>query len=150
MTRLTIGRLAKEVGLAPGAVRFYEAKGLLPPPARTESGYRVYTRDDVRRLRLIKKARALGLALPEIRYLANDLFELSCNEYEDALDVLIGRHIDEARHKIEALQGLEQELTRLRDHLHQVAAPAGCRLSDCECCPLIDDFGETTTAVLES
>ena len=105
MTRLTIGRLAKEVGLAPGAVRFYEAEGLLPPPARTESGYRLYTRDGVRRLRLIKKARALGLALPEIRDLAHDLFELSCNEYEDALDILISRHIDETRPRSRRFRG---------------------------------------------
>ena len=142
-TRLTIGRLANEVGVAPGTVRFYEAEGLLPPADRTEAGYRVYSQEDVRRLRLIKKARALGLGLPEIRELTRHLFELSCNDYEEGLDLIISRHVEETRRKIEVLRRLEEELVQLRTQLHEVAAPAGCRVSDCECCPLLDDDFET-------
>jgi len=39
---LRIGELAAELGLNPKSIRYYEAIGLLPTPARTEAGYRLY------------------------------------------------------------------------------------------------------------
>lgn len=64
---LTIGRAARQAGLSPKALRLYEAQGLLPPPARTEAGYRLFTSEDVAVLRFIRQARSLGLRLDEIR-----------------------------------------------------------------------------------
>ncbi|MGH7430736.1 MAG: MerR family DNA-binding transcriptional regulator, partial [Candidatus Methylomirabilales bacterium] len=43
MARFFIGQLATEVGLTPKTIRYYETVGLLPPAARTESRYRLYT-----------------------------------------------------------------------------------------------------------
>ena len=48
---LTIGAVARETGLPVRTIRFYEAEGVLPAPARTASGYRAYSANDVRRLR---------------------------------------------------------------------------------------------------
>ncbi|MBW2467252.1 MAG: MerR family transcriptional regulator [Deltaproteobacteria bacterium] len=69
MNRLTIGKLAKQVGVGIETVRFYERQGLIDPPPRTESNYRVYPEDEVVRLKFIKRAKALGFTLNEIKEL---------------------------------------------------------------------------------
>ena len=66
---LTIGRLAREVGINSETVRFYERQGLLPRPPRSASGYRLFPADDKRRLKFIKRAQELGFSLSEIREL---------------------------------------------------------------------------------
>jgi MerR family copper efflux transcriptional regulator len=65
----TIGRLAREVGINAETVRFYERKGLLPKPPRSESGYRHFTTETTKRLRFIRRAQELGFSLNEIREL---------------------------------------------------------------------------------
>jgi len=64
---LFIGRLAKELGLNPRTIRYYESIGLLPEPERTHSGYRRYPAEVVDKLRFIKKAQKLGFTLREIK-----------------------------------------------------------------------------------
>ncbi len=68
---LTIGQLAKEVGVNIETVRYYERLHLLAPTARKPSGYRLYSDDLVRRLRFIKNAQSLGFTLHEIGELLN-------------------------------------------------------------------------------
>lgn len=67
MTRAYIGDIAKQVDLNVKTIRYYEGLGLLAEPERTESGYRVYSAQDVERLRFIKGAKSLGLSLQEIK-----------------------------------------------------------------------------------
>ena len=50
---MRIGELANVVGLSPDTIRYYERVDLLPPPARTPSGYRIYSTQAVDRLRFI-------------------------------------------------------------------------------------------------
>src|SRR5210317_438529 len=69
MNGLTIGRLAKQVGIGIETVRFYERQGLIDPPPRTDSNYRIYPEDEVARLKFIKRAKALGFTLNEIKEL---------------------------------------------------------------------------------
>lgn len=64
---MQIGKLAKQAGVTVQTVRFYERRGLLPSPKRRESGFRLYGEDDVRRLRFIRQAKALGFSLDEIK-----------------------------------------------------------------------------------
>lgn len=70
-SEVTIGRLAKAVGVNIQTVRYYERRRLLTPSARTPSGYRVYGNEAVRRLRFIKNAQVLGFTLQEIAELLN-------------------------------------------------------------------------------
>jgi DNA-binding transcriptional MerR regulator len=67
MNGLTIGRLAKQVGLGIETVRFYERQGLIEPPPRTDSNYRIYPEEEVTRLKFIKRAKNLGFNLNEIK-----------------------------------------------------------------------------------
>lgn len=64
---LMIGDLARRTGVDARTIRFYEAAGVLPPPARGRNGYRRYAGDAVDMLRFIKQAQGLGLTLAEIR-----------------------------------------------------------------------------------
>jgi DNA-binding transcriptional MerR regulator len=60
---LTVSALADQAGLSADTVRYYERVGLLPKPARSAAGYRLYDQDAVGRLRLIKGAQRAGLRL---------------------------------------------------------------------------------------
>lgn len=66
---LFIGELSRQVGISTGTIRYYERLGLLKPPQRTESQYRVYSQEDSERLRFIQKAKRFGLSLDEIKKL---------------------------------------------------------------------------------
>ena len=70
-SELTIGKLAKAVGVNIQTVRYYERRRLLSPTARKLSGYRLYGDDALRRMRFIKNAQALGFTLREIAELLN-------------------------------------------------------------------------------
>ena len=69
MNGLTIGRLAKQAGLGIETIRFYERQGLIQPPPRTDSNYRIYPEEEVARLKFIKRAKDLGFTLKEIKEL---------------------------------------------------------------------------------
>jgi MerR family Zn(II)-responsive transcriptional regulator of zntA len=66
---LTIGKLATASDISTDALRYYEREGLLSPSAKSNSGYRLYERDAVQRLRFIKQAKQCGFTLSEIREL---------------------------------------------------------------------------------
>lgn len=64
---LKIGELAGRVGVTAKAIRFYEAKHVLPAPTRGTNGYRLYGPETLDMLRFVKEATGLGLTLGEIR-----------------------------------------------------------------------------------
>lgn len=70
-SELTIGKLAKAVGVNIQTVRYYERRRLLSPMARRPSGYRLYGENALRRLHFIKNAQTLGFTLHEIAELLN-------------------------------------------------------------------------------
>ncbi len=79
--KLTIGRVARQSGMSVPTIRFYEAQGIIPAPERTEAGYRLYSTNDVRRLHLARRARLLGLSLPEVKSLVHRAFASDCGAY---------------------------------------------------------------------
>lgn len=64
---MRIGEIAQRSGVAPSRIRFYEANGLLPKPARSYNGYRDYPASAVETLGLIDQAQGLGFTLSEIK-----------------------------------------------------------------------------------
>lgn len=109
---MKIGEIAKIAGCQPVTIRFYETRGLLSAPKRTEENYRIYGSKDVERLLFIRKCRALGLTLTEIARLiaVHDDPTMQCDEVNACLD----NHLTELRSQIEALRQLEKELMQLR------------------------------------
>jgi MerR family copper efflux transcriptional regulator len=66
---MTVGALAKQAGVKIDTIRYYERRGLLSKPPRTDSGYRTFTPSSVERLRFIRQAQALGFTLTEVNQL---------------------------------------------------------------------------------
>lgn len=70
---LTIGRLARRVGMSPSALRYYEELGLLVPGRHTDAGYRLYDPQAEQILRFIRRAQRIGFSLADIRTLLGEL-----------------------------------------------------------------------------
>ena len=107
---MKIGEAAAMSGCHLETVRYYERIGLLPKPARTGSGYRSYSDDDVRRLRFITRGRELGFSLDEIRSLLQLSSDpgLSCSE----VDQLARTHLGEIEQRVKELSRMAKELRR--------------------------------------
>ncbi len=66
---MNISDVAKKTGLTSKAIRFYEEKGLVTPPLRSENGYRTYSQQHLDELTLLRRARQVGFNLEECREL---------------------------------------------------------------------------------
>ena len=139
--KLTIGNVSRRTGVAPKTIRFYEDEGLIPPPGRTGSGYRLYSEADVQRLQLVRRARLLGLDLKEVRELVDQAFSADCATFGSQLIDTIGRRRAEVEQRISELQALQAELDTLEQHVNHCCE--GCSptelASQCGYCFLISD-----------
>jgi DNA-binding transcriptional MerR regulator len=114
-SRLKIGELARQTGLSIKTIRYYERRGLLEQPPRTEGGYRLYGPEEVARLRFVQRAKLLGLTLEEIR----ELVELAvrCNEGEivPRLEEVLDAKLEETKRKMAELSAFHQNLLYYRE-----------------------------------
>lgn len=79
-----IGEVADAVGLSLRTIRHYEEVGLVPPSGRTSGGFRLYTDDDIERLRLVKHMKPLEFSLEEMRELLAARDRLAAGASDDA------------------------------------------------------------------
>jgi len=109
---LTRGKLASETGCNIETIRYYEAIGLLPAPARTRSGYRSYSEEHLRRLNFIQRAKALGFSSEKVLGL---LALTDSGGHHTRADVksLTQAHIDEIATKIRDLQKIKKRLSQI-------------------------------------
>lgn len=112
--RLTIGQVAKRIGIPASKIRYYEKVGVLPSPERTDSNYRVYDASALARLELLGRAKLLGLALSEVGRLVEAADEGCCDTTEPLLVDLVRNKLDEIERQISELQALR---TTLRETL---------------------------------
>ena len=123
----TIGRLARRARINTDRIRFYERQGLLSPATKTDSGYRLYTDDAVRRIGFIKHAQRCGFSLAEI----SDLLQMHSDEparsrgYRLALEKQT-----EIENTIEALRTMSEALSCLLDARDAEAARGPVRFED--------------------
>jgi DNA-binding transcriptional MerR regulator len=126
---MTIGKVARRVGIRPSAIRYYEKQGMLEPTVRRANGYRTYTDNAVKLLLFVKRAQALGITLKEIKPLVNlaSQGQPPCSHVKQ----VARRHLNEVSQKIHELELLRQDLQGLlkrkagRSYAHEV-------------CPLIE------------
>jgi len=127
MTNLTIGQLAALADVNRETIRYYERRGLMPAPPRSEAGYRQYAPDDVARIRFIKRAQALGFSLDEI----NELLVLRVESVGACDDVM-----HQAAHKIADIEAKIQLLARMKQTLNELLD--SCRQKQpTEACPIL-------------
>ncbi len=85
-----IGEVAEAVGLSLRTIRHYEEVGVVPPSGRTAGGFRLYTDDDIERLRLVKQMKPLDFSLEEMRDLL-DVRDRLAEEAGEQCEELIER-----------------------------------------------------------
>jgi MerR family copper efflux transcriptional regulator len=120
-----IGEVADAIGLSIRTIRHYHDVGLVPPSGRTTGGFRLYTDDDIERLRLIKQMKPLDFTLEEMAELLRTLDQARTtnptqadpqlsdrlNMYADATDTRCA--------KLRSQLAAGEDLARtLRDHAH--------------------------------
>ena len=132
---MNIGQAAKHSGLSAKMIRYYESIGLLQAAHRTDSGYRLYGKDDLHTLAFIKRSRDMGFSLEEV----GKLLTLWQDRARASADVksLAGQHIEELNRKIAELTGLRDTLQDLVQHCHGDDRPDCPILKDLEsggCC----------------
>jgi len=121
------GELARRSGCNLETIRYYEDIKLMPEPARTEAGHRLYSIDDQRRLRFILRARELGFSIDEIRSLLSmvDSGAYTCGE----IHALTQEHLKSVSQKIADLKKLQRTLKTIS---------SDCAAEDEPECPIVE------------
>ena len=132
---MNIGQAARHSGLSAKMIRYYESIGLLKPAHRSDSGYRLYSDDDLHTLAFIKRSRDLGFSLDEV----GKLLALWQDRQRASSDVkaLARQHIDELNQKIVELTSLRDTLQELVDTCqgdHRPDCPILKGLASGRCC----------------
>jgi MerR family redox-sensitive transcriptional activator SoxR len=117
MSQLTISEVARNVGLKPSAIRYYEQLGILPPAERT-SGQRRYGRTVLYRLAIVQRARQAGFALDEIKAL---FFGFKDGTRAEA------RWRKLADHKLAELNAHAEQIASMQGLLNRMKANCHCK-----------------------
>ena len=122
---MNVSDVAREVGIAPSAVRFYERRGILPEAPRSANGYRRYTSDDLCRLRIVVSLRRLGLDLSVAGRLAELCGTGKCDAMAaDLLPIVGTQRAAIARSRAE-IDDLDRRLARLEATLRSGGVDPG-------------------------
>lgn len=127
---MNISAASRAARLPVKTVRYYADIGLVRAVARSDSGYRIYDDESVRRLVFVRRAREFGFSIDECR----ELLGLSENQHRSSSDVkrIAERRLEEIERKQHELQSLRDELADLVD---------ACRGDERPDCPIIDTLG---------
>lgn len=109
-----IGQLAKLADVTPDTIRFYEKQQMMDHQVRTEGGFRLYSDNDLQRLKFIRYGRQLGFTLEAIRELLSirvDPEHHTCQESKS----IVQKRLNEVESMIAELQHMQRSLTRLND-----------------------------------
>ncbi|WP_207061563.1 heavy metal-responsive transcriptional regulator [Motiliproteus sp. SC1-56] len=112
MSRLRIGQVAREAGISVETVRYYEQRGLIEAPRRSDAGYREYPASVRERLAFIARGKALGFSLDEVRELLD--LQLDADADRAAVKGLV-------EEKMALIDAKMAELARLRGSLAQLS-----------------------------
>ncbi|SRR5712692_7502488 len=138
---LYIGRVAKETSLSVHTIRFYERRGLLKPPLRSEGRFRIFSGQEVRALKFIRRAQELGFSLTEIRELVilRRTSPQACSHVRDFLTNALKR-VDE---KVAKLTRLQHELRSALRKCNIDLKRAGARVE--RICPVLKELDRAST-----
>jgi len=111
LKKYKIGEVASIVNLTPRTIRYYEEIGLLNSVKRVENGRRVYTDEDIRRLKFIKRLKLLGLSLKEMAELEK-IYSINRSNRKalERLLELLEMHANNIDKRISSLQKLKNEI----------------------------------------
>lgn len=132
---MNIGEAAEAAGLSAKMIRYYESIGLVPPPARTQAGYRDYAQAQVDDLSFVRRARDLGFSTESIaRLLA--LWRDGGRTSAEVKSVALG-HVTALRQRIREMEAMASALEGLSAQCHGDGRPT---------CPILEDLGSERPA----
>ncbi|MFN8673818.1 MAG: MerR family transcriptional regulator [Candidatus Sericytochromatia bacterium] len=110
-TKYLIKDISELLDLNPKTIRFYEDEGIIPKAKRNKSNYRVYTTHDVNRIAFVKKARALGISIEDIKKIIaiREGGELPCCTVISILE----RNEKELEEKIQEMQNFKDKISHV-------------------------------------
>ena len=129
---LKVSEVGQRTGLTRKALRHYEALGLVEPAVRTESGYRLYDDEALRRIELVNRAKMLGLSLQEAKEFLH-VAEGCCGENHPDLAALVQRKLIETDQRLAELRNLRRTLDAVLERLAQTEGQHRCEESLCTC-----------------
>ncbi len=109
-----IGEIAKLAEVTPDTIRYYEKQQMMDHKQRTEGGFRLYSDNDLQRLKFIRHARQLGFSLEAIRELLSIRIDPQHHTCQESKSIVKAR-LDEVEARIEELQTMRLSLQRLND-----------------------------------
>ena len=130
VSALRIGEVALRSGVSIDTVRYYERRRLLPTPARSSGGFRLFDTETVVRLQFIKQAQELGFSLDEIGAILITGGESECRRVRDQLKT----KVSELDQRVRSLQDFKKTLVR---HLAACERELRLRRGDAVCPVLI-------------
>ncbi|MFS0726318.1 Hg(II)-responsive transcriptional regulator [Paenibacillus timonensis] len=127
------GDISKLSNVNKETLRYYERKGLIPEPVRSDAGYRLYPEETINRILFIKRIQELGFTLSEIDKLLGvvDKDDVRCADMND----FVVQKLEDVRLKIRDLQRIETMLNDLKDRCPDEKAIHECPIIEA----LIDD-----------
>ena len=138
MAGLRIGEVANQAGVSTPTIRYYERAGLMPKPARSDAGYRLYSQRAIEELTFVRRAQAMGFSLDEIR----GLLQLSRGGVAPCARViaLAETHLTQLEERIQQLHTFRDQLA---DALNKWRG-GRCGFSSERLCDLLDDVDATS------
>lgn len=124
-----ISQAADASGVSAKMIRHYEKIGVIPPPDRTFSNYRIYSQNDVHTLQFVRRARDLGFSMKQIQTLLG-LYQDRGRSSRDVKRVAL-EHVRELETKIRAMESMKRTLETLAEHCHGDHRPD---------CPILEDL----------
>lgn len=121
---MKIGELARAAGCKVQTVRYYESEGLLPAARRDTGGYRRFSAADLARLQLVRRCRALGMGMDDIRTILRFLDDPAADC--GAVDELLDHHIEAIRQRMASLAALDAALKQLRGRCSTARTAGEC------------------------
>jgi len=122
----TVGQLAEAAGVNVETIRYYQRIGLLPLPKRDYGSIRRYSTDDLKRVRFVKRAQALGFSLDEIALLLG----LSDGKHCAETKALAEKKLALVETKISDLAAMRASLTGLVAQCSKGSRRSGCPIID--------------------
>jgi Hg(II)-responsive transcriptional regulator len=139
MDGFTIGELARQASVHVETLRYYERRGLIPKPHRTVSNYRVYSSENLRRVKFIKQAQGIGFSLNEIKKL------LALRTTPRARCADVRRY---ATHKIEDIDARIRSLARMRKTLEKLLDECSGNRPATQC-PILESLDSQPSTVTQ-